>query len=114
MTSYRYIYTPLRVYRYILIGSLIKWLSIRKGGSENPEQWLSLSGMVAQSVPDYSKIRGKAISTGILSEVDFTESEKMIYIEFADQLMNHINIFNDRYTPIDDLTVTSNSLADLI
>ena len=67
----------------------------------------------SQRYKSFSEV-SKAISTGILSEVDFTESEKMIYIEFADQLMHHIYIFKDRYIPIDDLTVISNSLADLI
>ena len=41
------------------VGSHVKstpeWLSIRKGGSENPEQWLSRSGIVAQFAPDYSE-----------------------------------------------------------
>lgn len=67
----------------------------------------------SQRYKSFSEV-SKAISTGILSEVDFTESEKMIYIEFADQLTNHIYIFKDRYTPIDDSIVTNNSLADLI
>jgi hypothetical protein len=43
------------------VGSHVKstpeWLSIRKGGSENPELWLSPSGIVAQFAPDYSLMR---------------------------------------------------------
>ncbi|MHB8075932.1 hypothetical protein, partial [Desulfosporosinus fructosivorans] len=44
------------VHSYILIGGFNLWLSHRKGGSENPELWLSLSGIVAQFAPDYSII----------------------------------------------------------
>ena len=40
------------------VGSHVKstpeWLCIRKGGSENPELWLSPSGIVAHFAPDYS------------------------------------------------------------
>ena len=40
------------------VGSHVKstpeWLSLRKGGSENPELWLSPSGIMAQFAPDYS------------------------------------------------------------
>jgi len=56
----------------------------------------------------------KAISTGILSDIDFTESEKQIYQKFADQLTKHIVNFIDGYYPINDVNVITNSLAELI
>lgn len=56
----------------------------------------------------------KAISAGILSEVDFAESEKEVYLTFAYQLTSHIISFKDRYSPIDDLNKTINLLAGLI
>lgn len=56
----------------------------------------------------------KEISKGILSEVDFTDSEKRIYIDFADQLTNHISKFYDKFIPMNDINTTINSLANLI
>lgn len=56
----------------------------------------------------------KAISAGVLSEVDFIELEKKIYIEFADQLTSHILKIKDRFVPKDDINATINELANLI
>ncbi|MCL6591997.1 MAG: protein kinase family protein [Firmicutes bacterium] len=56
----------------------------------------------------------KAISMGILSIINFTEQEKEIYLKFADQLSSHIISYKNRYSPIDDLHATINSLEALI
>jgi len=58
------------VHSYILIRSLIKWLPIRKGGSKNPELWLSPSGIVAQFSPDYSVKKGMDIKIDSLIPFD--------------------------------------------
>ncbi|WP_459931742.1 hypothetical protein, partial [Desulfosporosinus burensis] len=51
------------------VGSHVKstpeWLSCRKGGSENPELWLSHSGIVAQFAPDYSQETLRRVEHGL-------------------------------------------------
>ncbi len=56
----------------------------------------------------------KEISTGILSQVDFNESEKEIYLRFANQLCNVISKFIDRFNPLNDLSATLSLLSALI
>ncbi|MEY8001440.1 protein kinase family protein [Clostridium sp. Mt-5] len=56
----------------------------------------------------------KAISDGVLSEIDFTENEKQVYINFANGLIGHINNYIDNYNPINDLNYTLNELAQVI
>jgi len=56
----------------------------------------------------------QAISTGILGEINFTESEKKVYLEFAEQLSSHVISYINRYSPINDLNTTMNLLVTLI
>ena len=54
------------------------------------------------------------ITEGVLSEIDFTDSEKECYRNFADDLISHISEFHDQYTPITDFSVVISKLAELI
>ncbi|WP_052339721.1 protein kinase family protein [Gorillibacterium massiliense] len=54
------------------------------------------------------------ISRGILSELDFTDRQKVIYREFATNLYTHIYKYIERYEPINDINVTLNKLAVVI
>ncbi|QXE18721.1 protein kinase family protein [Clostridium sp. 001] len=56
----------------------------------------------------------KAISAGVLSEINFTKEEKQVYANFADELSNHINSYIDKYKPLNDLDYTINKLAQVI
>ena len=66
-----------------------------------------------QRYKSFSEV-SKAISTGILSELNFTESEKNDYQLFANDLSSHINYYINKYLPINDLNRTMNCLASLI
>lgn len=54
------------------------------------------------------------ISEGVLSEIDFTDSEKECYRNFADDLISHISEFHDQYTPFTDFSIVISKLAELI
>lgn len=56
----------------------------------------------------------KAISDGVLSEVNFNSDQKQVYINFANELIKHINKYIDKYNPVDDLNYTLNELAQVI
>ncbi|MFD1887000.1 protein kinase family protein [Paenibacillus wenxiniae] len=56
----------------------------------------------------------QAISQGVLSEIDFTISEKTTYQNFADALVDHISYFRDKYDPINDIDIVLNRLGALI
>lgn len=56
----------------------------------------------------------QAISLGVLSELDFTEDQKEIYIKFANSLVTHIVSYKDKYSPVDSIPQTMAALADLI
>lgn len=56
----------------------------------------------------------KEISAGIISKIDFSDSEKEIYISFADELSNKITKFNDGFSPLNDINTTTAMLATLI
>ncbi|MHB8063627.1 MAG: protein kinase family protein [Ruminiclostridium sp.] len=56
----------------------------------------------------------KAISSGVLGEIDFTPEEKECYKIFANELSNHINHYVDRFNPVNNLDITLNGFAELI
>lgn len=54
------------------------------------------------------------ISSGVLSEIDFTDGQKKCYRNFADALCSHIISYTDRYSPIDNINHTLSKLAEVI
>lgn len=56
----------------------------------------------------------KAISAGVLGEISFEEHDKDIYINFANVVLQHISYYSSKYTPINDVKTTLESLAELI
>ena len=56
----------------------------------------------------------KDITSGILSEIDFAENEKVIYLQFANVLSDHINHFLDKYSPISDNALILSKMSEII
>lgn len=56
----------------------------------------------------------KEISVGIMNQIDFMDSEREIYINFADQLSNKITQFNEQFTPLDKMHDIIVKLSSLI
>lgn len=56
----------------------------------------------------------QAISEGVLSEINFSGTEKETYKKFADALVGHISYYNDKYEPINDIDSILNKLGTLI
>ncbi|GIP56148.1 protein kinase family protein [Paenibacillus vini] len=56
----------------------------------------------------------QAISEGVISEIDFSRTEKDTYKNFADALVDHISYYNDKYEPINDIESILNKLGTLI
>ncbi|SEL55669.1 serine/threonine protein kinase [Paenibacillus sp. cl141a] len=56
----------------------------------------------------------QAISEGVISEIDFSGTEKDTYKKFADALVSHISYYNDKYEPINDIDSILNKLGTLI
>ncbi len=56
----------------------------------------------------------KAMSAGIMEEINFTDREKAVYIKFADALMNILNHHIDKYIPVNDVSSVLSNLAELI
>jgi len=54
------------------------------------------------------------ISAGVLGEIDFSDDQKIVYRRFAEALCKHIDHFGAKYTPMKDLQVTLQMLAELI
>lgn len=54
------------------------------------------------------------ITAGVLSEIDFTDTQKTCYRVFADALCSHIYSYNNKYNPINDIGQTLSKLAELI
>ena len=54
------------------------------------------------------------ITSGVMSEIDFTETQKANYRSFADALCSHIHSFKNRYAPLNDIGQTLSKLAELI
>lgn len=54
------------------------------------------------------------ISAGVLSEIDFSESQKNCYQTFAEVLSTHIDHYIDNYSPKGDLSQIVSDLASLI
>lgn len=54
------------------------------------------------------------ISAGVLSEINFTDEQKVYYRNFADALSNHILSHHAKYSPINDISKTLSALAELI
>lgn len=54
------------------------------------------------------------IAAGVLGEIDFSEHEKSIYRCFAQNLTAHINHYNEKYSPINNIPQTLTKLAELI
>lgn len=69
----------------------------------NPEQrYDSFSAIIAD------------ISAGVLSEIDFSETQKKCYRDFATALSTHILHFQSKYSPKNDIAQTISDLAVLI
>lgn len=56
----------------------------------------------------------KDIREGVLTETEFSVSEKNTYIEFADSISSHINYHIDKYSPISDISSSLSTLSTLI
>ena len=56
----------------------------------------------------------KDITSGILSEIDFAENEKVIYLQFANVQSDHINHFLDKYSPISDNALILSKMSEII
>lgn len=54
------------------------------------------------------------ITSGVLSEVDFTQKQKECYRKFADAVSSHIYSYSDKYTPLNDTNQTITKIAELI
>ena len=54
------------------------------------------------------------ITAGVLSEIDFTDTQKTCYRNFADVLCSHIHSYKNKYNPINDIGQTLSKLAELI
>ena len=54
------------------------------------------------------------ITAGVLSEIDFTDTQKQCYRNFADALCSHISSYKDKYSPINDIGQTLTKLAELV
>jgi len=54
------------------------------------------------------------ISAGVLSEIDFSETQKKCYRDFATALSSHIHHFQSKYSPKNDIAQTISDLALLI
>ena len=69
----------------------------------NPEQRYSSFSAIAAD-----------ISSGVLSEIDFTNKQKEYYRNFANALSSHIHNFQSKYSPKSDIAQTISDLAVLI
>lgn len=69
----------------------------------NPEQRYSSFSAIAAD-----------ISSGVLSEIDFTHKQKEYYRNFANALSSHIHNFQSKYSPKSDIAQTISDLAVLI
>lgn len=56
----------------------------------------------------------KDMTSGVLSEIDFEEREKEIYLKFADELTSHIRNYIDKYVPNDDNALVLTRLSETI
>lgn len=56
----------------------------------------------------------KDISSGVIGEIDFTNAEKEIYRNFANELTRHISYYLEKYSPISSVEQTLLKLAELI
>lgn len=56
----------------------------------------------------------RAISKGVISEIDFTKKDKEVYGFLADALADHILYYNEKYEPIQDISITIKKLDALI
>ena len=54
------------------------------------------------------------ISAGVLSEINFSETQKECYRSFADALSSHIYSYKDKFLPKNDISQTLTDLAQLI
>lgn len=76
---------------------------IEKMAKINPEQrYDSFTAIIAD------------ISAGVLSEIDFSDTQKKCYRDFAMALSKHIIHFQSKYSPKDDIAQTISDLALLI
>ena len=76
---------------------------IEKMIKTDPEQrYYSFSSIVAD------------ISSGVLSEIDFSDQQKNYYRSFADDLSSHIHNYRSKYSPKNDINQTISDLATLI
>lgn len=67
----------------------------------------------AERYASFMDIR-KDITSGILSEIDFAENEKDLYLQFANVLSDHINHFLDKYSPISDNALILSKMSEII
>lgn len=67
----------------------------------------------AQRYASFSEI-SRAISEGVIGEIDFSEKDKKTYRIFADFLIGHIKCYTEKYIPVNDITLTLSGMADLI
>ena len=96
------------------VGALFKRLVLRDGGfnfqhiiekmtKKNP----------AQRYSSFSEVISD-ISAGVISELDFSDEEKQIYLDFASMLVRLISSYLNEYSPINNSQVILSNLEDLI
>lgn len=54
------------------------------------------------------------ISAGVISEINFSDSQKEVYRSFANVLSSHINHYTEKYSPINNVAATLSKLAEII
>lgn len=54
------------------------------------------------------------ISAGVMSQINFSNRQKEIYRHFADILSSHINHYLNKYSPINNISVTLSRLEEFI
>lgn len=54
------------------------------------------------------------ISSGVLSKIDFSKSQKSSYLAFAEELSSHIHYFSRKFSPRNDITKIISELAEII
>ena len=67
----------------------------------------------AQRYSSFTEITND-ISAGVMSEINFSKSEKQAYFNFASVLTSSINYYIEKYSPINNVSLTLSRLEDLI
>ena len=66
-----------------------------------------------QRYSSFSEISGD-IAAGVISEIGFSDSQKQVYRRFADVLSRHIDYYSEKFSPINNISLTLSKLSELI